>query len=70
MKIWNTVASAFIAIAAFTTTASADYIAFDVDVTILSSTTIPSATATGFFHAFQNSNNNSLVGAPFFFELT
>jgi hypothetical protein len=70
MKIWNTVASAFIAFAAFTTGASADYIAFDVDVTIPGTTTIPSATATGFFHAFQNSNNDNLVGAPFYFELT
>src|SRR3954452_17027948 len=70
MKIWNTVASAFIAFAAFTTGASADYIAFDVDVTIPGTTTIPSATATGVCHAFQNSNNDNLVGAPFYFELT
>lgn len=64
MKFWNTAASAFIALVGLTASASADYIPFNVDITM------PGATATGFFSAFQNSNNNSLVGGPFNFNLT
>lgn len=64
MKIWSSVAFAFIAFAAFTTSASADYIPFYVDVTM------PDATAKGYFSGVTGTNSNSEVGAPFHFELT